>query len=75
MTIHKLDNFVYKSMLHFPTEICMYDVEMFHDFVDEVERWTIRWALVYDNPERLLTRYIQQIVTYTRLYTASSVSY
>ena len=49
--MHKLDNFVYKSMPHFPTGICMYDVEMFHDFVDEVERWKIRWALVYDNPE------------------------
>jgi len=24
------------------------------DFVDEVERWKIRWALVDDKPERLL---------------------
>jgi hypothetical protein len=27
---------------------------MFHGFVDEVERWKIRWALVDDKPERLL---------------------
>jgi hypothetical protein len=27
---------------------------MFHDFVDEVERWKIRWALVYHKPETLL---------------------
>ena len=27
---------------------------MFHGFVDEAERWKIRWALVDDKPERLL---------------------
>ena len=27
---------------------------MCHDFVDEVERWKIRWALVDAKPERLL---------------------
>jgi hypothetical protein len=27
---------------------------MFHDFVDEVEHWKIRWALVYHKPETLL---------------------
>jgi hypothetical protein len=74
MTIHKLDNFVYKSMLHFPTEICMYDVEMFHDFVDEVERWTIRWALVYDNPERLLdTLHSTNRDLYTAIYSLISI--
>ena len=29
-------------------------VDMFHDFVDEAECQKIRWALVYDKPERLL---------------------
>ena len=33
---------------------------MFHDFVNDVECWEIRWALVDDKP--------QQTVTYTRLY-------
>jgi hypothetical protein len=28
--------------------------DMFHGFVNEVERWKIRWALVDDKPERLL---------------------
>ena len=27
---------------------------MFHAFVDEVERWKIRWAFVDDKPKRLL---------------------
>jgi len=36
-------------MLHFPTVI---HVEMFHDFVDGVERWKISWALVDGNPKK-----------------------
>ena len=28
-------------------------VDKFHDFVDDVERWNIRWALVDGKPERL----------------------
>jgi len=44
--------------------------------MDEVECWKIRWALADVNPEKnYLTLYMQQNVTYTRLYTASSVSY
>ena len=44
------------------------------DVVDEVERWKIRWALVDDNA-RDSTLHMQQIVTYTRLYRAVSVTY
>jgi hypothetical protein len=55
-------------MLHFP----YWNAHVYksHDFVEEVERWNIRWALADGKPERLLetlhatnpdlnTRYIQ----------------
>jgi hypothetical protein len=42
------------------------------DYMDEVERWKIRWAFVDEKPERLLDTLH---ATYTRLYTPSSVSY
>ena len=43
------------------------------DFVGEVGRCKLGRALVDDKPERLL--YMKQTVTFTRLYTSSSVSY
>jgi hypothetical protein len=45
------------------------------DFVDEVERWKIRWALVDDKPESTRHSAMQQTVTYIWLYIPSSVSY
>jgi hypothetical protein len=49
---------------------------MFHDSVDDVERWEIRWALVDDKPEILLdTLHATNRDLYPAIYTASSVSY
>jgi len=46
------------------------------DFVDEAERWKIRWALVDDKSERLLdTLHATNRDLYSAIYTASSVSY
>ena len=45
------------------------------DFVYEVERWKIRWALVDDKPESTRHSAMQQTVTYIWLYIPSSVSY
>ena len=63
--------FIYKSMLH-----CFYwniHVDKSHDFVYEVERWDIRWALVDDKPERLLdTLHATNRDLNTRLYSISS---
>ena len=60
-------------MLHFP--YWNTHVDKSHDFVEEVERWNIRWALVDGNPERLLeTLHATNPDLNTRLYTASSVS-
>jgi len=42
------------------------------DFVDEVERWKIRWIISHRDYSTL---YMQQTVTYTGLYPESSVSY
>jgi hypothetical protein len=40
------------------------------DFVDGVERWKIRWALVDDKPERLLdTLHATNHVLYLAIYT------
>ena len=60
-------------MLHFP----YWNTHVYksHDFVEEVERWNIRWALVDGKPERLLeTLHATNPDLNTRLYTASSVS-
>ena len=47
---------------------------MFHDFVDEVERWKIRWALVDDKPEILLgTRHAANRELYPAIYSIISI--
>ena len=48
--------------------------DMFHGFVNEVERWKIRWALVDDKPERLLhTLHATKRDLYTAIYSIISI--
>jgi hypothetical protein len=50
-------------------------VDKFHDFVEDVARWNIRWALVDGKPARLIeTLHATTPDLNTRLYTVSSVS-
>jgi hypothetical protein len=47
---------------------------MYHDFVDEVERWEIRWALVDDKPETTRHRlYATNRDLYPAIHTTISV--
>ena len=47
---------------------------MYHDFVDEVERWEIRWALVDDKPETTRHRlYATNRDLYPAIYSIISI--
>ena len=64
--IHKFDIFFYKSMLHFPTGICMQKCSMILWMRLSVGK---SGGFLYMINQRLYsTLYIQQTVTYTRLY-------